>query len=425
MVYAPTGLGKTNFLLAIAIHIAAGKDFLHWRIPRAARVLYVDGEMPDNLAKQRITDAIRRLGGDPANLLYFNRNADFPDMPPLNYVAADGTMPGVVYMEQILADIEAEAGKVDLITFDNIQSLLIGNMSEEEPWRAIMPWIDNLTRRKIGQIWVHHTGNDANHSYGTKLREWQLDTIMAMVQVDAPEAGADICFDLNFTTPRGKARMRTPANRADYEGNRVSLTADQWKLTPGNNLRLRALAEAAEAAEQLQNVVVAAVYATRGHDPQSVCAAWPYDDNMELHDKLIRQNTTESVTIPSDVHTAIDRAIGGRDKPSNKAIRAALDAAVTTKRLTYHYFDKSKRDTIKAGYDVPEGIVKPPAPEPLFTNETLKEAVAAKAITNPGVAPKVRELAQRLGSATVEGLPHDIRAEFLAELEKLAPALTA
>src|SRR5258706_8859727 len=42
---AATGLGKTNFGLALGMRIAARQDFLHWRAHRAARVLYLDGEM--------------------------------------------------------------------------------------------------------------------------------------------------------------------------------------------------------------------------------------------------------------------------------------------------------------------------------------------------------------------------------------------
>src|SRR5262249_50550463 len=82
--YSPTGLGKTNLFMAMAIHMAAGRDFLHWRTHRPSRWLYVDGEMPADLAKGRIVDAVRRLGGDPGMLFYLNRNTDFPDMPPLN-----------------------------------------------------------------------------------------------------------------------------------------------------------------------------------------------------------------------------------------------------------------------------------------------------------------------------------------------------
>ena len=62
---APTGLGKTNFSMALAISVAAGKHFLHWKAKKPAGVLYIDGEMSRRLLKQRIADAARRLGAIP------------------------------------------------------------------------------------------------------------------------------------------------------------------------------------------------------------------------------------------------------------------------------------------------------------------------------------------------------------------------
>ena len=31
--------------------------------------------------------------------------------------------------------------------------------------------------RSIGQMWFHHTGHDESKSYGSKAREWQMDTV--------------------------------------------------------------------------------------------------------------------------------------------------------------------------------------------------------------------------------------------------------
>ena len=57
---APTGLGKTNFAMALAFAIADGAAFLPWRgSGRAARVLYIDGEMSKRLLKARLADAAR------------------------------------------------------------------------------------------------------------------------------------------------------------------------------------------------------------------------------------------------------------------------------------------------------------------------------------------------------------------------------
>ena len=61
-VIAATGVGKTMFGMALAAHIAAGKDFLAWKIPEPKRVLYIDGEMSPRLIQQRIAAATQQLG---------------------------------------------------------------------------------------------------------------------------------------------------------------------------------------------------------------------------------------------------------------------------------------------------------------------------------------------------------------------------
>jgi RecA-family ATPase len=62
LIVAPTGLGKTNFVLALGMRIANGEDFLHWKGSRKARVVYIDGEMSIRLLKQRLDSEVRRIG---------------------------------------------------------------------------------------------------------------------------------------------------------------------------------------------------------------------------------------------------------------------------------------------------------------------------------------------------------------------------
>jgi hypothetical protein len=97
-------------------------------------------------------------------------------MPPLN------TPHGQTWFD---AFIEAH-GPFDLIIFDNIQALLVGDMKDEEQWAKALPWVRSLTRRSIGQIWLHHTGHDESKSYGSKAREWQMDTVILMERADTP-----------------------------------------------------------------------------------------------------------------------------------------------------------------------------------------------------------------------------------------------
>jgi putative DNA primase/helicase len=62
MIYAPRGLGKTIVGIGIALAISAGGSFLRWRAPRARRVLYFDGELPQETLQKRIRDVARASG---------------------------------------------------------------------------------------------------------------------------------------------------------------------------------------------------------------------------------------------------------------------------------------------------------------------------------------------------------------------------
>jgi hypothetical protein len=211
MMVAPTGLGKTNFGLAIAFSMAAGKSFLHWGGQRASRILFVEGEMSKRLVKARIGDAVRRAGVAPEKLYVLSRDA-IENLPPLN------TATGQRFVDEFIENI----GGVDFVIFDNVQALLEGDMKDEVPWQATLPWIRDLTHRNIGQLWLHHTGHNEAQSYGTKTREWQLDTVMLMEKIERPET--DIAFNITFT----KARERAPDNRTNFDPVIITLASDQW-----------------------------------------------------------------------------------------------------------------------------------------------------------------------------------------------------
>jgi hypothetical protein len=209
---AATGLGKTNFGLALAMRIAAGVDFMHWRARRPARVLYIDGEMSRRLLRQRVLDEAERLGASPDSFLALSHE-DIPSFRPLN------TLEGQAWMNAFIDKI----GGIDLIIFDNIMCLTIGDQKDTEPWQQTLPWALSLTKRAIGQIWIHHTGHDETRAYGDKSREWQMDTVAHLDAVKRDDT--DISFSMSFK----KARERTPANRFDFQDVKIALVNDQWE----------------------------------------------------------------------------------------------------------------------------------------------------------------------------------------------------
>jgi hypothetical protein len=238
LISGPTGIGKTNVLLAATMPVADGANFLHWHgCGQPRRVLYLDGEMSRRLFKARLEDTVRRHGKRPAGFFALNRE-DFEDMPPLD--TADGQR----YVNHIIVVLNP-----DIIVFDNIMSLTAGDLREPESWRKIAPWTRELTRRQIGQIWVHHTGVATDRGYGDSTREWGLDTVALLEKVERPEL--DICFRFAFT----KARERCPGNRADFDPTIISLDNDRWVSERGGNVRTGKRQSKDRALELLQDAI--------------------------------------------------------------------------------------------------------------------------------------------------------------------------
>jgi AAA domain len=209
---AATGLGKTNFGIALGMRIAAAQAFLHWRPWRYVRVLYIDGEMSRRLLKQRVLDEAQRLGSSPETFFALSHE-DVAGFKPLN------TIEGQAYIDALIDKI----GGVELVIFDNIMSLTVGDMKDPEPWQQTIPWALSLTKRSIGQVWIHHTGHDETRSYGDKSREWQMDTVAHLDAVKRDDT--DISFSMAFK----KARERTPATRLDFQDVKIALVNDQWE----------------------------------------------------------------------------------------------------------------------------------------------------------------------------------------------------
>jgi hypothetical protein len=136
LISAPTGLGKSNLVIALGQHIGAGLPFLHWNATRPAKVLYVDGEMSRRLLRQRIFAEADRHGGDLGGF-YALSHEDVERFAPFN------TLQGQAW---VLALIERLG--VDLVIFDNIMSLTQGDQTNELVWQQTMPLVLALTQNR-------------------------------------------------------------------------------------------------------------------------------------------------------------------------------------------------------------------------------------------------------------------------------------
>jgi hypothetical protein len=239
LISAETGIGKSMFLIALAQHASAGLPFLHWDAPRPVKTLYFDGEMSRRLLKERILSEEPRHGGNLDSFCILNRE-DLENFQPLNLPAGQAWMLGLI----------KHLG-IELVIFDNIMSLTLGDQKDPLVWQQTLPFVLELTRRNVGQIWVHHAGHDASKSYGDKSREWQLDTVLHLEKVERPDT--DVAFTLSFK----KARERTPATRRDFQDVTVALVNDRWEGSlEGRRAQQQAVRPAVQKAlEALLNVL--------------------------------------------------------------------------------------------------------------------------------------------------------------------------
>jgi hypothetical protein len=230
----PTGLGKTLLALRMAVGMARGIGFPPWHSVRAARVLYIDGEMPAELMKTRIADAARSAGCEHSLDTLFVYSRDWAEelaklYPTLGILEPLNTEQGQTFIRQ-LCDII----RPDVIVLDNVQALITGDLRDEVPWTETLPLVTALTTRRIGQLWCDHTGWNTARQYGSSTKAWRFDSvgIMTPLSDDDRRQRHEVAFTLSFDPPAGKARRRTPDNWEEFSPHIIRLCDGRWTSEP-------------------------------------------------------------------------------------------------------------------------------------------------------------------------------------------------
>jgi RecA-family ATPase len=213
LIFGDTGVGKTIFALCgLAGAMASGQTLFEWLGRRRLRVMYLDGEMPAETFKERM-QLTAKLWGVDLEIYGYNRDV-LPEgaMPPLN------TEEGQKWLWN-----EIELVQPAVIIFDSIMCLLQGPLTDEETWAPIKPLVRQISARRIGQIWLHHTGHDTSKGYGTKTMQWEMDTVAGLFKVE-DAAPTDTVMRLEFQ----KARLRNPANASEFKAGILRLGESEW-----------------------------------------------------------------------------------------------------------------------------------------------------------------------------------------------------
>ena len=192
MIYAARGLGKTWAALMIAYAVSSGGKYLNWKAEKAAGVLYIDGEIPLAVMKERLSQIVLSEEMEVQEPLEFlTPDAQEFGIPDLS------TIEGQKLIDKLITE------KTKLIVMDNLSTLTrTGKESEGESWLPVQEWALGLRRKGISVLFIHHAGT-AGQQRGTSRREDVLDTVIALRKPAdyTPETGA--CFEIHFEKSRG------------------------------------------------------------------------------------------------------------------------------------------------------------------------------------------------------------------------------
>lgn len=192
MIYAERGIGKTFFALELAMAVANGGEFLKFKAPKPARVLYIDGEMPANTMQSRLIDIKNRMIINPGFIDPMLITPDLQSEFMPNLSTSEGAEAVRKYTDQ-----------ADLIIVDNISTLCSsGKENDAESWIPIQRWALNLRRQGKSVLFIHHAGKNGSQR-GTSKREDILDTVILLKRPKEYEPQMGASFEIHFEKSRG------------------------------------------------------------------------------------------------------------------------------------------------------------------------------------------------------------------------------
>jgi hypothetical protein len=218
MLFAGRGIGKTHLSLAIAFAVACGSSFGKWHAPRAAKVLYLDGELPGAVLQSRVAMQLPDMDPQPGYFRVFT-----PDLLPDGVPMPDLSTPeGQHVIDRMIEPDTA------LVIIDNLSAWCrTGRENEAESWHPIATWILQLRRRGLAVLLVHHAGKGGQQR-GTSKREDLLDVVIGLSRPKDYEPSQGARFVLEFTKARNLAGDDAQSLELELGGTEERA---QWKFS--------------------------------------------------------------------------------------------------------------------------------------------------------------------------------------------------
>jgi putative DNA primase/helicase len=211
-IFAFRGVGKTWLALAIAQALSGGGKLGEWQAHDSVKVLYVDGEMPPDLIRDR-GEGLN--GSNTGKLEFLNHEILFERTGKVLNI----TKPEV---QQAIMQRCVNTGSKVLI-LDNLSTLASGmRENEADSWELVNNWLLDLRRRKIAVIIIHHAGR-SGEMRGTSKRE---DNVFWIIALDDAKKNAEdkrgARFVSRFTKPSRNTQDDVPAFQWHFVTDKVT-----------------------------------------------------------------------------------------------------------------------------------------------------------------------------------------------------------
>jgi KaiC/GvpD/RAD55 family RecA-like ATPase len=204
MVYAPRGVGKSWFCMALAVAVSEGKKrFLGWDLHGQHDVLYVDGEM----AKIDLKERFEGLCATPNPRLHILAS---------EMLYREGRPLSLDFLEEqravddALQYLEEKGCRAQLIIFDNLSTLRRSiSENDNDAAKQLIDWFVNLRHRGYAVIVVHHAGKSGQQR-GASILEVPMDCTIKLLEKDRNNTAKnqEARFDLKLE----KIRAKRPLN---------------------------------------------------------------------------------------------------------------------------------------------------------------------------------------------------------------------
>lgn len=189
MVYGKTGIGKSWFGLAVALAVAKGEDVFGWKVPEAQNVLYFDAEIDPAEMAERI---FMMTGGEiPSEFKLCSGLRLDGGLPPFDEEDAHA-----FYLNQI------EENDIKVVVVDNLCSNVTGaSISEDQTWLNVQPFLNELRRRRIAVILVHHAGKQGDYLGSSRMTQ-NMNTVIKLTRPENHDPRAGAAFHIEFQKGR-------------------------------------------------------------------------------------------------------------------------------------------------------------------------------------------------------------------------------